>query len=122
MEQEPAVHVSKCGHIADLFKRVMRHTRLSLRTTVGCLSYLRLFLRVLRELIVLDDLSLVLRGPVAHPDPAEVLRALRKWIDDGGMMILVQKTFVSMFFQVTHSTYQVFPPQVLSAHNYGFHN
>lgn len=59
---------------------------------------------------MLDDLSLVLSGTVAHPDPAEVLRALRERIDDGGMMISVQKTFVPMFFQVTHSTYQVFPP------------
>lgn len=71
---------------------------------------------------MLDDLSLVLSGPVAHPDPAEVLRALRERIDDGGMMISVQKTFVPMSFQVTHSTYQVFPPQILSPHNYGFHN
>lgn len=39
---------------------------------------------------MLDDLSLVLSGPVAHPDPTEVLRALRRRrrrIDDVGMMI-----------------------------------
>lgn len=31
---------------------------------------------MLRELVVLDDLSLVVGGPVAHPDPSEVIRTL----------------------------------------------
>lgn len=30
MEQEPPVHLSQRGYVADLFKRVMRYTRLSL--------------------------------------------------------------------------------------------
>lgn len=43
---------------------------------MGGRRYLRLLLRVLRELVVLDDLGLVLGGPVAHPDPSKVLCTL----------------------------------------------
>lgn len=39
-------------------------------------AHLVSFLRVLGELVVLDDLRLVLRGPVADPHPSEFLRAL----------------------------------------------
>jgi hypothetical protein len=35
-------------------------------------------LRVLGELVMLDDLSLVLRGAVSHPDPSKVLGALEE--------------------------------------------
>lgn len=34
------------------------------------------FVGVLGELVVVHDASLVLRGPVAHPHPSELLRAL----------------------------------------------
>lgn len=44
--------------------------------TKTCLFYLRLLLRVLRELVMLDDFSLILSGPVAHPDPSKVACAL----------------------------------------------
>lgn len=39
-------------------------------------AHLISFLRVLGELVVVHDASLVLRGPVAHPHPSKLLRAL----------------------------------------------
>lgn len=59
---------------AELFRQATRRF-LSHRSVLS--SHLGFFLRVLRELVVLDDLSLVLSGAVAHPDPAKVLRSLK---------------------------------------------
>lgn len=39
-------------------------------------AHLISFLRVLGELVVVHNASLVLRGPVAHPHSSELLRAL----------------------------------------------
>lgn len=47
------------------------------QTATKKLSYLSFLFRVLRELVVLNDLSLVLSGPIAHPDPSKVLCALK---------------------------------------------
>lgn len=41
-------------------------------------SYLSFLFRVLGELVVLDDFSLVLSGPITHPDPSKVLCALKQ--------------------------------------------
>lgn len=46
------------------------------------LFYLRLVLRVLRELVMLNDFSFILSRAIAHPDPSEVLCALTEEDDD----------------------------------------
>lgn len=88
-----------------------------------CIVYLRFFLRVLRELVMLDDFSLILSGTVFYPDPSKVLCTLSHKMHRNNT-IKKDKLSLTVFIIVLKyliSSYQMFPPKVLSAQNQSFH-
>lgn len=72
--------------------------------TKTCLIYLRLVVILLRELVVLDDFSLILGGPVAHPDPCKVFCTLTQTGEITKWIYCVYNWGAMCYFNLLHLT------------------